>query len=344
MGNVLSNAASDTRLSLGEIVGIWERVLRLSRIHHDDDFFSLGGDSLQALELFQEIERRTGKQFPVTAIYEASTPQRLGALLDGCAAVPFSPFVLLKPGVGEPLFIVHGLGGNVIELTKLGQAIDAPNPVYAIQAKGVDGSAEPLDRVAEMVAYYLAHLRDFQPHGPYHLAGYSFGGVLAMEMARHLLAAGETVALLAFFDSFAHPQTFSKAARHIIRLNSTITAFRTKPVSKAFTFALARLTRSADVLPEPYFPEEFSDPVSRKVLVAALTARINYWPVSYPGPVEFFRPKASMFEIAPERIWGRLLGGLTLHAVPGDHHSMLREHAPQLASAVSTVLRRARPS
>jgi len=265
--------------------------------------------------------------------------------MDSGAAAPFSPLVLVKPGVGKPLFIVHGLGGGVIELTKLGQAIDAPNPVYAIQAKGVDGAAEPFDRVADMVAYYLAHLRDLQPHGPYYLAGYSFGGLLAMEMARHLIAAGETVALLVFIDSFAHPQTFPKTALQIVRLNSMIAAFRTKPVNEACAEVLGRLTAKATGaggdFPRAFAPEEGADPAMRKVHAAASTALFNYWPASYPGRVEFFRPKFSIYAVAPARVWGRLLGGLTLHAVPGDHDSMVREHAPQLATALSSALRRA---
>ena len=346
MGNVLDKTGSASRLSLGEIVGIWQRVLRQSRIEDDDGSFDLGGDSLQALELFREIERRTGKQFPVTAIYDASTPRCLAALLDGCAAAPFSPFVLLKPGVGNPLFLAHGLAGNVIELRKLGQAIDASHPVYAIQARGVDGTEEPFDSVPDMVAYYLAHLRKVQPHGPYYLAGYSFGGILAMEMARHLTAAGETVALLAFIDSFAHPQTFPKAALQIVRLHTVTTAFRTRPLNEACAFVLARLTGKmagggSGVLPKAFSPDEDADAASRKVHAAAVTALMKYWPTGYPGRVEFFRPKVSIFGVAPKRVWGRLLGGLTLHAVPGDHDSMVREHAPHLASALSAVLRRA---
>ena len=283
---------------------------------------------------------------------EASTRRRVGAPVGGCLVTPFSPFVLLKPGVGQPLFIAHGLGGNAVEVTKLGQRIDSPHSVYAIQAKGVDGTEEPLDKVEDMVAYYLAHLRSLQPHGPYYLAGYSFGGILAMEMARRLMSAGETVGLLAFIDSFAHPRTFTKTARQIIRLkrrivplNSVIAAFRTKPLSEACMFVAARLTArmtgGAGALPRAYFPKDDADPTSRKVHSAALTALINYWPLSYPGRVEFFRPKTSIFRVAPKRVWGRLLGGLTLHAVRGDHDSMVREHAPYLAVALSTALRRA---
>ena len=267
-------------------------------------------------------------------------------MLEGRGAAPSSPLVPLKSGVGKPLFIAPGLGGDVPPLAKLGEEIGlaiSPHPVFAIQAKGLDGTEEPLDRVEDMVAYYLAHLRGVQPHGPYFLAGYSFGGIIAMEMARGLTAAGETVALLAFFDSFAHPQTFPKAALQIMRLKFVIAAIRGKRFSEACAWFLRRLTSGAGFLPEAYFPEEGDDPAS-KVLMAAAIAQLNYWPVIYPGRVEFFRPEASKSGLSPRLVWGRLLAGLTVHAVPGDHWGILGEHAPFLASVFSTVMHRAAES
>jgi acetoacetyl-CoA synthetase len=330
-------------LSLAEIVPIWERVLQRAPIQDDDDFFDLGGDSLQALAMFLEIERLTGKHFPITAIYDASTPRRLAALSHADTSPPFSPLVPLKTGVGEPLFIAHGIGGNVIELTKLGQLIDSPRPVYAIQAKGLDGNEEPLNTVADMATYYLAHLRKRQPQGPYNLAGYSFGGVIAMEMARRLKAAGETVALLAFIDSFTHPHTFPRAALQIVRLNSIIAAFRTRPFGEACAFVLGRLTGRAGRLPAtmilPDVAEDSADKALHRVRAAAFAAMLNYRPTRYPGHVEFFRPKTSIFGVAPGRVWGELLDSLKLHAVPGDHRTMVGEHVSHLAAALSRVLR-----
>lgn len=329
-------------LSLAKIVNIWERVLQQSPIRDDDDFFDLGGDSLQALAVFHEIEGLTGKHFPITAIYDASTPSRLAALLQAHAAPPFSPLVPLKPGVGEPLFIAHGIGGNVIELTKLGQSIDSGRPVYAIQAKGVDGNEAPLDKVSDMTAYYLAHLRKLQPQGPYYLAGYSFGGIIAMEMARRLKAAGETVALLAFIDSFTHPRTFPKAALQIVRLNSVISVFRTRPFGEACDFVVTRLMGGTDALPATMVQGDIAEDGAgalRKVHAAAFAAMLNYRPTRYPGEVEFFRPKTSIFGVAPASVWGKLVDGLKLHAVPGDHRSIVGEHVAYLAAAMSRVLR-----
>ena len=78
----------------------------------------------------------------------------------------FTPLVLLKYGTGDPLFIVHGLGGAVAELAPLGRLMPSLRPVYAIQARGVDGDEPPFDSLVDMANYYLDNLKDVQPRGP----------------------------------------------------------------------------------------------------------------------------------------------------------------------------------
>ena len=332
--------------SLDEMIALWQRLLDFSPVGPDDDFFDLGGDSLQALTLFHEIERTTGRSLPITAIYEASTPARLVAALGEEAPARFSPLVRLKSGVGEPLFIVHGIGGNVLELFKLGQSIDTPRPVYAIQARGVDGVEEPHDNIADMVDYYVAHVRSVQPRGPYFLAGYSFGGIVAMDMARRLQGRGENVPLVGFIDTFAHPRTFSRGQRHLVRIRGILGDFRAKPFGEALRLTLNRLrNRGAGNLPTPMIladsPEDGTGGALRKVHVAAHKALNDYQPRPYLGPIEFFKPTTSIFPIPPKRIWGGLIeGGITVHEVPGDHGSMVRAEVGGLARAMSLALRR----
>jgi pimeloyl-ACP methyl ester carboxylesterase len=186
--------------------------LQTAPIFPDSNFFDLGGDSLLAVGLLLEIERQFGRKFPITTIYDAPTIAEQADLLESGAAAGFSPLVLLKSGDGsKPLFIVHGIGGTVIELDALGKQIRTDSPVYAIQARGLDGAEAPIESVSEMAAFYLDAIRQVQPVGPYYLAGYSFGGLVALEMARSL---GEKdVALLLMIDSYALPTTWPLASR-----------------------------------------------------------------------------------------------------------------------------------
>jgi acetoacetyl-CoA synthetase len=341
----MSDLAFDIRpfkpVSLPAMSALWVRVLRLSPIGPDDDFFELGGDSLLALNLFHEIERVFGRALPITAIYDAPTPVRLVALLKGADPPAASPFALLKPGEGEALFIVHGIGGTVIELRALGRALDTARPVYGIQAKGVDGAAAPLDRMAAMVGHYLAAIRAVQPHGPYFLAGYSFGGLVAMELARQLERDGRDVALVGMIDSFAHPRTFPKLARALVRMKTALELFRTKPWREAAATLIGRVRGTGGELLPALFPEAEATPALRKVHDSAFAALVDYTPRPYPGAVHFFRPRTSIFPIAPGSVWGELIGALTIHPVAGDHGSMVRSEVASLAAALSRELRRA---
>ncbi|HEY5207950.1 MAG TPA: alpha/beta fold hydrolase [Stellaceae bacterium] len=347
MIDLLTQPRPADSLSLGQIITLWERTLGVSPIGPDDDFFDLGGDSLLALQMFHAIERITGRTLPITAIYEAATPAKLWDLLDGAAPAPFSPLVTIKPGrsgnPAAPLFIFHGIGGTVIELERVGRLIETDRAVIAVQARGVDGTAEPHDRLEAMIDFYLPALRARQPHGPYYLAGYSFGGLLAMEAARRLEAAGERVALLLFIDSFAHPNTFPKAARQIVRLNTVLHAFATMPPHRAVRFVLARLrgeagpmNRAGQLLTGDAVAAKA--PALRRVYDSANTALLHYWPQPYAGKIVFVRAKTSIFPVAPARIWGKLVAGIDLHIVDADHDSLVREDAPLLAATVSRLL------
>ncbi|MGD0867506.1 MAG: phosphopantetheine-binding protein, partial [Rhizomicrobium sp.] len=123
------------------LTDIWSRTLQTAPICPDSNFFDLGGDSLLAVGLLLEIERQFGRKFPITTIYDAPTIAEQADLLESEGEAGFSPLVLLKSGDGsKPLFIVHGIGGTVIELDALGKQIRTDSPVYAIQARGLDGA------------------------------------------------------------------------------------------------------------------------------------------------------------------------------------------------------------
>ncbi len=117
---------SETNTAL--LTGIWSRLLQTSPIAPEDNFFDLGGDSLLAVNMFLEIERATGRHFEITTIYDAPTISELAGLMETETVRGFSSLVKLKSGEGAPFFIVHGIGGTVVELASLGKAIAIANP------------------------------------------------------------------------------------------------------------------------------------------------------------------------------------------------------------------------
>ena len=115
----------------------------------------------------------------------------------------WSPLVAVKTeGSKPPLFCVAALGGNVLTYRDLALRLGSDQPVYALQAQGLDGSKQPFNRVEDHAAYYINGILGFQSGGPYYLCGTSYGGLLAYEMGQQLLKKGKSVGLVAMFDTY----------------------------------------------------------------------------------------------------------------------------------------------
>ncbi|MFD4351631.1 amino acid adenylation domain-containing protein [Nocardia sp. NPDC058518] len=157
----------------------------------DSDFFDAGGTSIGAMRVAMTVSNRWSVQVPLEAFVAAPTAAGLAAVVrSGGAARVFDPVVPLRPrGAGAdqvPLFLVHPIGGNVLCYLELAKQLPGGRPVYALQAAGVEPGTEPLTTMAKLARSYLDAIRRIHPHGPYHIAGWSFGGYVALEMARQL--------------------------------------------------------------------------------------------------------------------------------------------------------------
>ncbi|MEU6235807.1 amino acid adenylation domain-containing protein [Kitasatospora sp. NPDC047058] len=190
------------------LCGLFATTLNTDTVGIDDNFFDLGGHSLLAARLTARIRDELGIRIGLRALFETPTvallAERLGAeggLESGDGLGQVLP--LRTGGSRPPLFAVHPGGGLGWCYSGLVRHLDRDRPLYALQARGLDGNGELPGTVAEMAADYLQLIREVQPSGPYHLLGWSFGGTVAHELARQLQEAGEEVALLAMLDS--HP-------------------------------------------------------------------------------------------------------------------------------------------
>ncbi len=188
------------------VAGIWEEYLGLKQVSTRDNFFELGGHSLIAVQVMTRIEKETGIRLPLAALFENSTVEKLSRLLNEDAeSVTWDSLVLIKKGGNKmPLYMVHGAGLNVLLFNTLAQNMDTDQPVYGLQAKGLNGIDEPLNRIEDIAEYYIQSIMKQNPDGPYALAGYSFGGIIAYEMARQFKAMGKEVKMLAMFDTYAY--------------------------------------------------------------------------------------------------------------------------------------------
>jgi thioesterase domain-containing protein/acyl carrier protein len=187
-----------------QLIEIWEEVLGVTRIGVRDDFFLLGGHSLRAARMFARIGEKLRKNMPLATLFQAATIEKLAQVIREEGWTPhWSVLVPIREhGNKPPLFLVHGLYGNVLNFYGFRHHTPADQPLYGVQATGLDSGRATFVNIPDMADYYIKEIRSVQPAGPYFLGGFSAGGLVAYEMARQLVEAGERVQLLALFDSY----------------------------------------------------------------------------------------------------------------------------------------------
>ena len=179
---------------------IWERLLRFDRVGVNDDYFNLGGTSLQAVDLFAQIDHDLGVRLPLTALIEAPTIRKLTTVIDGNSVR--DSLVAIRPGGDRPaIFLVHDGDGETMLYRNLALRLSPDHPVYGLQPHG--DAQHPIlhTRLEDMAEHHIAKMRSVQPQGPYFVGGMCAGGVIAYEIARRLQAQGETVGMVALIDA-----------------------------------------------------------------------------------------------------------------------------------------------
>lgn len=333
------------------VTQIWLRVLRKPSIAIDENFFDLGGNLRSADLLFAEINRESGREFPSATIYHAPTIALLASLLERPSLPRFSPLVPVKPGSSHPpIFVVHGLAGTV-PFFELAQHIQTANPVYGIQAKGVDGMEEPLERIEDMASLYLDSIRELQPSGPYCLVGYSFGGLVTLEVAHRLTSKGENVALLAMVDAYPDPRYLSpgqrallvarRAKRYLFETNNRWDrAIGYVARSLPHRLHIRRVNTSGD--PQPEAPRLSFACTTLQVKEKAYVALAHYRPRFYPGKMKFIKSESdSYYPADPVGVWANLTASFDFERVPGGHLDLVTTDFAGLAAVLTRYAKEA---
>jgi amino acid adenylation domain-containing protein len=229
-----SKADPDDVLEL-QMVRIWEKVLAVEAVATTDDFFALGGDSLAAATMLAAVEKFCGVDLPTSCLLEASTIKKLTDLIrsGGLGESDLWLVALRLSGTKPPLYCVPSGNGDALEFRIVAGNLTNDQPVFTFQARGLDGRSPCLRSVEEMAKSYVETMRVHQPRGPYYLCGVSFGGVVAFEMAKRLVAEGQEVAFLGLLDSFAGE--YPKPRRSLTprkRLELALPRFRFLPYDK----------------------------------------------------------------------------------------------------------------
>ncbi|MGN6275522.1 MAG: AMP-binding protein, partial [Solirubrobacterales bacterium] len=306
---------------------IWEAVLGVQGIGEGDDYFALGGTSLQAVRVFGLILDRLGVELPLSVLIEAPTPADLAAVVDN-PAQHFQPLVQMRAGAdGPPLFLVHSIWGDVLGMRQLVMAMKSDVPVYGIRARGLNRGEEPQRSVEEMAASYVELIRDFQPEGPYRMAGHSYGGLLAFEIARRLADDGQEIGWLGLIDAELATAAHAPARRWGHRL------------ALPFHYARAALRDPRSAIGSVLHQEDWTEGASethQRFAALSIEAAAAYRPRPYRGSMTYFLPTVRRFHLFadPLPVWRRVTAGaIEIERVPGPHVGMVAGEPGKIVAA-----------
>jgi thioesterase domain-containing protein len=187
-----------------QMLALWQRVLNRNDIGLRDDFFEMGGHSLLAAELCAEIQRIFNRHIPLSTLFNARTPKEIAAVLSREGWEPeWESLVTIQPGGAlPPLFLIPGLGGNVVCFAALARALGSDQPVYGFQSCGFNGKEKPLTRIEDIARRFVSEILKSQLDGPFLLGGACMGGLVAFEMAHQLLEQGKEAELLILIETW----------------------------------------------------------------------------------------------------------------------------------------------
>jgi acyl-CoA synthetase (AMP-forming)/AMP-acid ligase II/thioesterase domain-containing protein/acyl carrier protein len=336
---------------------LWAEALRIPNVGLDDNFFMLGGDSLQAVELFLRIEQELGRRLPRSILFQAGTVAEMARCIEDAA--PSSCIVPIQTkGDGPPFFCVHDGNGEVLNYRELARLMGEAQPFYGIQCRGLDREGVPFIRIEEMATYYIQEIKGIQPEGPYYLGGYSFGGRVAYVMAQQLHAAGEEVAFLALLD------TASGFGRRRVSWGQWLghhrDQLRTLPSKELPGYLALRAANLAEIvymrtrikcfaMAWRYF-EKTNRTVPRfmrRPVPANDMVRRSYRPKTYEGNATLFKAELYAWNHPDAHDgWYKLIRGkLEVRPISGRHYEIVKQpHVQTLARELSDALRKTQAS
>lgn len=345
-----------------DLAATWSDLLGVKKVGIGDDFFDLGGNSLIGVRLFASIRKKHGISLPLATLFETPTIGALAGLLaargiggaterDDSGVVDetsahWSPLVQLTQGLPglRGIYAIHGAQGNVMKFKTLADRLPETRPIYGFQAFGSDGAQAPLDSIPEMARRYIEVMRSVQPQGPYTLAGYSGGGIVAYEMAQQLKKIGESVDLLIMFDTI-HPQAdevpnrMVDKVRNLPRLHPSVafetikTTMRKVPiVNKLVPRHTSSLYEEADLVA-----------ASWRVYDAFRLAAEDYLPQPYDGQVVIVRAARTnlrFLNLGPSLGWEKHLSLPFIPMVVDANHATIFDEpaVDDMSKQVRTLL------
>jgi amino acid adenylation domain-containing protein len=320
--------ANEIEAQLGDL---FARILGVPGVAVTDNFFRLGGHSLLVLKLASACERIFGWRPSIAQIFAAPTVRELALLMVHPSPKIGSYVVPLAPHSDKPvLLLVHAASGSVFPYRDLARNLSDEISVYGLQAPGLDDETKPPASIEEFAAHHLAVAAEFARHASVFVAGWSFGGNVAVEIARALLEMDVPVEGVILIDSWVNSGETLKANREV----------------RKETLEALRVLRTTGLVPEDMPAAALRRLV--RILEATMVAFWNSTPRWYESRVDLLRAteplpaglgESLVSYAAVDRGWGEFVREIVVHPVPGHHFNLMTsEIAPAIARTIRSIV------
>lgn len=319
--------------NLGEsqLTQVWQQVLNTSPIGKNTNFFEIG-TSLQAVLLFTEIEKITGKAWPLSTLLEAPTIAEMAKVISQSKQeVTYQYLVpIQRQGTKAPFFCVHTTSGNILSFYELGSKMGTERPFYGLQAKGLLKGQTPNNSVRQMALDYLKEIRNVQPKGPYFLGGMCLGAFVALKMAQQLQTMREEVAMLVLIDTPSYQHYLSRQAA---KRPKTLLYYTAKFFHHLVRGSILRIVYN--FIRFKYFKNQ-----EEIVSQAHSQAMAHNQPQKYGGPTTYILPGQKDFETRSS--WFDLIPQAKIQTISSEHGNILEStYVDEVAKIIKSGLNEA---
>ncbi|MBP6643062.1 MAG: amino acid adenylation domain-containing protein [Flavobacteriales bacterium] len=310
------------------LAAIWGKALGTMDLSIHDNFFEVGGHSLLGIQILTQVEQQFGQAIPFNQMFLAPTIAQMAELLtSNRPQVRYEHLLPIQPnGSRIPLFCIHGDEANMF----LPKYLGSDQPFYGVSHQGDDGLPIPHRTVESIAARYIAEIKKERPHGPYILCGYSFGGIVAFEIARQFVNNGESVPMVILLDTYA-PEPYAAVMRAEQKFYG--------PLKNLVMRGLVKFYHLRNE-PLPPWLRNFN------VIDTYDRATYQYEMVPYPGDLTIIKAGGSPGTM--DKGWKDYIkGNIQLRRCPGTHFTMISEPhvqvvAQQIELAIQEVMQRAK--
>lgn len=327
---------------------MWKETLGLDMVSIHSNFFELGGYSLIAVKVMLAIEKHRGVRLPLSTLFENPTIEKLAKLISGDdEQIKWDSLVPIQTtGTKPPIYLVHGGGLNVLVFQSMAQYLDDDQPVYAMQALGLNGETTLFDNMEEIAEKYIQEILTVNPDGPYYLAGYSLGGKIVYEMAKQLLEMNKEVGMVGIFDTVGsnngHEDNWwkylgQKFARQFRKIPFFVKSFLSYPSETLAYQRLILMEKIKKAVNDKTHNNLESFTYNEDIPISYLNAYDNYRIEPLDIEIDLFRVTKRLYFLDDLKYlgWNAFAKrGVKVHDVPGDHRTFILPPYDKVLAAV----------